>query len=60
MFMIGVYKDHRKWVQHYFYWTYLLLTIVLMIERKAINWLMNRNGCNYNKFQKFVELDLRK
>lgn len=60
MFMTGVYKDHRHWVQNYFYLTYFLLTVGLIIERQAINWLTNRNGCNYNKFQKFVELDLRK
>jgi len=25
----------------------------------AITWLFDRNGCTYNRFQKFVELDLR-
>jgi hypothetical protein len=32
----------------------------LIIERQAINWLSNRYGCNYNRLQKCIELDLRR
>jgi hypothetical protein len=58
--MVGNYKDHRADVQPYWYYTFFMLTIGLICERYAINWLTNRMGCNYNKLQKFIELDLRK
>jgi len=31
----------------------------MVIERNSINWLYNRNGCTYSKFQKIIELELR-
>jgi hypothetical protein len=36
------------------------LIVGLFIERRAINWLQNRNGCNHYKLQKFLELDMRR
>ena len=38
---------------------FILMAIGLYFERLAINWLTNRNGCNYRKLQKLIELDLR-
>jgi len=60
VFVSGIYKDHRPKAEDYFYLTFLLLSLGLVCERQAINWLTNRSGCTYNKLQKFIELDLRK
>ena len=60
IFMAGIYKDDRIDVEHYFYLTMFILAAGLTIERQAINWLSNRYGCNYNRLQKCIELDLRK
>jgi hypothetical protein len=60
VFVSGIYKDQRAEAEDYFYLTFLLLTLGLVCERQAINWLTNRSGCTYNKLQKFIELDLRK
>ena len=60
VFVTGIYKDHRAKAEDHFYLTFLLLSLGLVCERQAINWLTNRAGCTYNKLQKFIELDLRK
>jgi hypothetical protein len=59
-FTLGLFKDHRKDVQNYFYFPMILMMFSLAVERSAINWLRNRNGCSYNKLQKFIELDIRR
>ena len=49
-FIGGIYKDHDKEIQNYFYFPFFIMFACMVIERKSINWLYNRNGCNYNKF----------
>jgi hypothetical protein len=49
IFFSGIYKDHRKSVQNYYYLTFFLLAFGLVLERQAINWLRNRMGCNFNR-----------
>ena len=49
VYLSGIFKDHRKDVANYFYVPMLSLLAALMLERVAINWLSNRNGCTYNK-----------
>jgi len=49
VFLSGIYKDHRKEVQNYFYFPMFAIMFAMAIERQAINWLTNRNGCTYNK-----------
>jgi hypothetical protein len=60
IYMFGIYKDDREDVESYFYLTMFILTICLIIERQAINWLSNRYGLTFNRLQKCIELDLRK
>jgi hypothetical protein len=60
VFVSGFFKDHRKEVQNFFYFPMFILVLCLSIERANINWLRDRNGCSYNKLQKFIELDIRK
>lgn len=31
----------------------------MIFERRMINWLYNRNGLNYSKFQKYCEMEIR-
>ena len=38
---------------------FFLLILGLFFEKCCINWLNNRWGCNYNKIQKFIELEQR-
>jgi hypothetical protein len=57
--MIGIYKDHRSGFQNNFYIPFLLIALSFVIERQAINWLFNRNGCDFNIFQKMIEIELR-
>lgn len=57
--MIGIYKDHRKEQQNYYYIPYMLIAFSFVLESFAINWLENRNGCNYNVFQKIIEMEER-
>jgi len=59
IFVAGIYKDFRKSVQNYYYFTFFLLAFGLVLEKQSINWLKNRMGCNFNRLQKFIELDLR-
>jgi len=40
--------------------TVLMVMIGLIYERQCINWLKNRFGCTHFKFQKFIELDIRR
>lgn len=35
------------------------LAFSLALEKNSINWLKNRNGCNYKKLQKCCEIDMR-
>jgi len=49
VYLAGILKDHRPHVQNYFYLPMLSLLAALILERSAINWLSNRNGCTYNK-----------
>jgi hypothetical protein len=37
----------------------LAIAMAYIIERQAINWLLNRWGCNYNVFQKIIEMENR-
>ena len=60
LFISGLFKDHRTAVQNYWYFPMFALAAGLIFERKAINWLSNRSGCTYSKFQKFIEMDMRK
>lgn len=60
IFVLGIFKDERPDVENYFYITMFALWVGLYLERVAINWLTDRRGCNYNKLQKFIELDLRR
>lgn len=32
---------------------------MLILERQAINWLLNRHGCTFNVFQKITEIENR-
>ena len=49
LYLSGIFKDHRPDVENYFYVPMLSLLAALILERAAINWLSNRNGCTYNK-----------
>jgi uncharacterized membrane protein YGL010W len=60
VFMVGIFKDERLEMEHFFYVPMLVMSLGLLAERKAINWLTNRHGLTYNKLQKCIELDLRK
>jgi len=42
LFFFGLYKDHRKVEQNYFYGPFLAIGMAFIIERQAINWLLNR------------------
>jgi hypothetical protein len=62
LFLSGLYKalpDPEATGEWQFYSPFILMAIGLYFERLAINWLTNRNGCNYRKLQKLIELDLR-
>ena len=37
----------------------MLIALAFIIERQSVNWLYNRNGCNYNIFQKITEMEMR-
>ena len=50
LFFLGLYKDHRKEYQNFFYLPYLAIGFAYILERQAINWLLNRLGCNFNVF----------
>lgn len=58
-FIAGIYKDPRAEVMNYFYVPLICIAAGLYIERFFINWLENRLGCNYQRFQKYTELELR-
>mmetsp|Transcript_34734 Transcript_34734/g.53326 ORF Transcript_34734/g.53326 Transcript_34734/m.53326 type:complete len:565 (-) Transcript_34734:5263-6957(-) len=58
-FLGGAYKDDTDVATWRFYSGIGLLGFGLVVERIAINWLTNRNGCNFNKLQKCIEIDLR-
>jgi hypothetical protein len=49
IFIFGIYKDDRAEVEKYFYLTMFILTVGLVLERQAINWLTNRYGLTYNR-----------
>ena len=49
IFIGGFWKDHRKVIQDEFYFPFLALAVALMIEKQAINWLVDRHGCNHAK-----------
>lgn len=65
-FTAGIFKDHStdstdKYPrQDTFYITFVCVFLALWLEKQSINWLTNRFGCNFNKFQKFCELEIRK
>jgi len=59
-FVMGAFKDHGADVQNQFWFIFFSVFLCLIMEKQSINWLTNRWGCNYNKLQKFIELDLRK
>lgn len=60
IFFAGFWKDHRKVIQDEFYFPFLAMACAMMIEKQAINWLVDRHGCTHAKVQKFTELDLRR
>jgi hypothetical protein len=60
IYMLGIFKDNRLEVETYFYIPMSLIAMSLFFERQAINWLTNRQGCNYYYLQKCIEIDLRK
>lgn len=60
IFFGGFWKDHRKVIQDEFYFPFLAMAAAMMIEKQAINWLIDRHGCTHAKVQKFTELDLRR
>lgn len=45
--------------QNYFYVPFALIGFAYILERQAINWLVNRQGCNFNWFQKITEMEVR-
>ena len=60
LFISGIFKDPRKEVMFDFYQVIISISICLFFERIFITWLFTRNGCTYNRFQKFIEMDLRR
>ena len=50
LFFFGLYKDHRTKEQNYFYIPFAAIGFAYIIERQAINWLYNRQGCSFNWF----------
>ena len=58
-FFSGIYKDPRASQQNFFYLTFAIIGFGLVFERQCINWLSNRQGCNYTRLQKFIELEIR-
>ena len=59
LFMAGIYRDDKTESRGDVLYIFLIMIVTLFIERFAINWLTDRNGCTFSKFQKFIEMDLR-
>lgn len=59
LFVAGLYKGEGTAAAIEFYKPYVLMFLALALERRFINWLTDRNGCTYGRFQKFVELETR-
>lgn len=57
---LGTYKSLDQDEQKAYYSTFATLIVALAIEKQCINWLVDRWGCNYNAFQKCIELETRK
>lgn len=55
----GIWKDPRSDVMWSFYGVVICISICLLIERMLITWLYTRNGCTYNRFQKYIEMEIR-
>jgi hypothetical protein len=69
LFQAGVFKDQviqkengrdDEKIQGDFYTPFGMMLFGLIVERLFINWLTNRFGCNFNKFQKCAEFDIRR
>jgi len=60
-YIFGFYKDPEGEDSNndYFYISMAILFFGLVIEKIAINWLTDRLGCDYFRFQKFIELEQR-
>jgi hypothetical protein len=59
IFCTGLFKDSRVSQEMNFYAPLLIVAAGLVFEKQCINWLTDRNGCNYYRLQKFVELETR-
>ena len=57
VFILGINKDKQNLMNFYVVFGSLFTSLIL--EKVSINWLENRNGCNYKRLQKFIELDTR-
>jgi hypothetical protein len=59
-FFTGIWKDPRPDVMWSFYGVVVVISICLLYERMFITWLHTRDGCTYNRFQKYIEMDIRR
>lgn len=59
-FFTGIWKDPRPDVMWSFYGVVVVIAVCLLCERMCITWLHTRDGCTYNRFQKYIEMDIRR